>query len=97
VVILPVKERDPRRAVIEHLAKRQAAETRAQNDNVRIHLFHLGNNLKCAVDESKSAKLMKANQGQDGPAKTVVFSSLIAILLGKTNVENFVRLRASRC
>jgi hypothetical protein len=83
--------------VVEHLAKRQAAETRAQNDNVRIHLFHLGNNLKCAVDESKSAKLMKANQGQDGPAKTVVFSSLIAILLGKTNVENFVRLRASRC
>jgi hypothetical protein len=49
------------------------------------------------VDESKSSKLMKANQGQDGPAKTVVFSSLIAILLGKTNVGNFVRLRASRC
>jgi hypothetical protein len=28
---------------------------------------------------------MKTNQGQNGPAKTLVFSSLIAILLGKTN------------
>jgi hypothetical protein len=42
------------------LTKRQAPETRAQNDNVRIHLFHLGNNFKCAVDESKSVLLMKA-------------------------------------
>jgi hypothetical protein len=57
VVILPVKERDPRRAVVERLTKRQAPETRAQNDNVRIHLFHLGNNFRCAVDESKSSKL----------------------------------------
>jgi hypothetical protein len=41
--------------VVERLAKRQAAETRAPNNNVRILLFHLGNNFKCAVDESKSA------------------------------------------
>jgi hypothetical protein len=57
VVILPVKERNPRRTAVERSAKRQAAETRAQNDNVRIHLFHLGNNFKCPVEESKSSKL----------------------------------------
>ena len=53
-MILPVKERDSRRAVFERLAKRQAAETRAQNDNVGILGFHLGDNLKCVVDKSKS-------------------------------------------
>ena len=62
-MILSVKDRDPRSAVVERLAKCQAAETRAQNDNVRIRLFHVGNNLKCAVDESKSALLMKAGAG----------------------------------
>jgi hypothetical protein len=42
VVILPIKEHDASRAVIERLAKRQATETRAQNDNVGILGFHLG-------------------------------------------------------
>jgi hypothetical protein len=55
VVILPIKEHDASRAVIERLAKRQATETRAQNDNEGILGFHLGDNLKCAVNKSKSA------------------------------------------
>jgi hypothetical protein len=46
-VILPVKELDLRRVVVERLTKRQATETRAQHDNVRLLLFHLGNSLKC--------------------------------------------------
>jgi hypothetical protein len=55
VVILLVKECDARRAAIERLAKQQAAETCARNDNVRVLGFHLGNNLKYAVNKNESA------------------------------------------
>jgi hypothetical protein len=39
---LPIQEHDANCPVIERLAKRQATETRAQNDNEGILGFHLG-------------------------------------------------------